>query len=127
MRKILIVEDAAVERELITNILKSEKLGAEYLEAATGEEAIELLGKHYKDVGLILLDWTMPDMDGLELMQSMLKVPSVASIPIVMVTASGSLDDETKARQVNPRLAAYITKPYEPEELARTVRSVFVP
>lgn len=117
MKKILIVEDAAVERELLIEVLRGMGVRNEVLEAASGEEAIDILGRDYKNIGVILLDWQMAEMSGLDFMEGVVRVPNVASIPIVMVTASGSQDDQMRAKATNPKLAGYIVKPYEPEEL----------
>lgn len=123
MKKILIVEDAAVERELLIEVLRGLGIHNEVMEASSGEEAIEILGRNYKEIGLILLDWQMAEMSGLDFMEGIVKVPSVSSIPIVMVTASGSQDDQMKAKATNPRLAGYIVKPYEPDDLLKTVQA----
>ena len=113
--KILLVDDAVLERKLLVGLLRKSGVQNEILEAVDGEEALEVLAGNYKDVGLILLDWQMPNMDGLEFMKGVLKVPQVSSIPIVMVTASGSEENQRQAREVNPNLAGYIVKPYKPE------------
>ena len=89
MKKILIVDDSDLERELLVEILKGSGVTNEFLHAKSGEEAIKILGTNFKEVGLILLDWQMPEMSGMEFMEGVVKVPAVAAIPIVMVTASG--------------------------------------
>jgi DNA-binding response OmpR family regulator len=55
-------------------------------------------------------------------MEGVAKVPAVASIPIVMVTASGSDENRKLAYSVNPQLAGYVVKPYKPEEMLAVVR-----
>jgi len=106
---------------LLIEILKGAGVKNEYLEAKNGEEAIKVLGTQYKDIGLILLDWQMPEMSGIEFMEGVVKVPAVASIPIVMVTASGTEENRKKAYDVNPKLAGYIVKPYTPKTLVETI------
>ena len=120
--KILIVDDSLLERKLLSGVLK--KLGVEHeiLQAVDGEDAIQVLGNHYQDIGLILLDWQMPKMNGIEFMKAVIKVPAVSHIPIVMVTASGSEDNKREARQTNPKLAGYIVKPYKPETVIETIK-----
>jgi CheY-like chemotaxis protein len=122
LRKILVVDDSTLERELLIEILKGSGIANDFLQARSGEQAIEVLGRHYKEICLILLDWQMPEMSGLEFMEGVVKGPTVAKIPIVMVTASGSEENKRQAREVNPSLAGYVVKPYEPEVLVDTIR-----
>ncbi len=120
--RILVVDDSDLERELLIEVLKGAGVANECLQARTGEEAIEVLGTRFKEIGLILLDWQMPQMSGMEFMEAVVKVPQVARIPIVMVTASGTEDNKKKAKEVNPNLAGYIVKPYTPESILETIR-----
>ena len=94
----------------------------EILQAEDGEQALEVLANNYHDIGLVLLDWQMPKMNGIELMSGMMKIPVLSSIPIVMVTASGSEDNKKLAREINPALAGYIVKPYKPEDLLQIIK-----
>ena len=60
-------------------------------------------------------------MSGLEFIAAVAKVPAVASIPIVMVTASGSESNKKVAWDANPDLAGYVVKPYTAASLIRTI------
>ena len=120
----MIIDDADLERELLVEILKGAGIVNPCLQAKNGEEAIQVLGTSYRDIGLILLDWQMPEMSGLEFMEGVVKVPAVASIPIVMVTASGTEENKRKARTINPNLAGYIVKPYTPQILVEVIRPI---
>ena len=122
IKKILIVDDSDLERELLMEVLRGTGVKNDFLEARTGEEAIQVLGTRYKEVGLILLDWQMPQMSGMEFMEAVVKVPQVADKPIIMVTASGTEENKKKASSVNPRLAGYIVKPYTPESLIEAIK-----
>ena len=124
MKKILVIDDADLERELLIEILKGAGIENESLQAKNGEEAIQILGISYGSIGLILLDWQMPEMSGLEFMEGVVKVPAVASIPIVMVTASGTEENKKKAKIVNPNLAGYIVKPYTPKVLVEVIKPI---
>lgn len=121
--KILVVDDSDLERELLVEVLKGAGVMNEFLQARTGEEAIQLLGTRYKEIGLILLDWQMPQMSGMEFMEAVMKVPAVANKMIVMITASGTDENQKKARSVNPKLAGYVVKPYTPESLLESIRT----
>jgi len=122
-KKILVVDDSDLERELLIEVLKGAGVENDFLQAKNGEEAIQLLGTKYKDVGLILLDWQMPQMSGMEFMEAVVKVPAVAQKAIIMVTASGTEENKRKAREVNPNLAGYIVKPYTPESILGIIKS----
>jgi len=120
--KILIVDDSLMDRKLLMNLMKKNGVENEILQAVDGEEGLKALSDNITDVCLILLDWQMPKMDGIEFMKGVVNVPEVASIPIVMITASGSDANKMLAKEVNPKLAGYIVKPYKPETLLHTIR-----
>ena len=120
--KILVVDDSTLERKLLIALIKKSGIQSEILQAENGETALQMLGSNYKDICLILLDWQMPRLNGIEFMKGIMKVPEVASIPIVMVTASGSDDNKKFAQEVNPQLAGYVTKPFKPDILMDTVK-----
>ncbi len=121
--KILIVDDSVMDRRLTINLLRKNDVSNEILEAADGEEGLEVLSQNYQEICLILLDWQMPKMDGIEFMKGVVKVPEVANIPIVMITASGSEDSKREAHEANPNLAGYVVKPFNPAELLETIQS----
>ncbi len=120
--KILIVDDSDLERELLSEVLRGAGVINEVLQARSGEDGIQVLGTRYKEISLILLDWQMPEMSGIEFMQAVVKVPAVANIAIVMVTASGTDENKKKAKEINPNLAGYIVKPYTPESVLEVVK-----
>ena len=115
--KILIIDDSLMDRKILINTLKKSEIPSEILEAADGEEGLKVLSENYKDICLILLDWQMPKMNGIEFMKGVVSVPSVASIPIIMITASSSEDNKKLAYQTNPNLASYVVKPFVPKNL----------
>jgi len=119
--KILIIDDSLMDRKLLINAFKKNGIDYDILQAVDGEEGLKVLSENYKDINLILLDWQMPKMDGLDFMKNVMSIPEVASIPIVMVTASGSEDNKKQAHEINPNLAGYIVKPYSIERLLEIV------
>jgi two-component system chemotaxis response regulator CheY len=121
-QKILVVDDSDLERELLIEVLRGAGVANEFLEAKSGEDAIQVLGTKHKEIGLILLDWQMPAMSGMEFMQAVVKVPAVAGKAIIMVTASGTEENKRKARDVNPGLCGYIVKPYTPESILNVIK-----
>ena len=120
--KILIIDDSLMDRKLLINLIKKSGVNNEILQAVDGEDGLKVLSEHYQDICLILLDWQMPKISGIDFMKASVNVPSTASIPIVMITASGSDDNKMQALTVNPHLAGYIVKPYKPETLLETIK-----
>lgn len=120
--KILIIDDSLLERRLLMSVLKKNNINNEVLQAADGEEGLKVLSENYDDICLIMLDWQMPKMDGIEFMKGVVSVPNVAAIPIVMITASASDENKKRARDVNPNLAGYVVKPYKPENLINLIQ-----
>lgn len=121
-KKILVVDDSMLERELMIEILKAQGVKNDFLQAANAEEAIEALGHYYREIGVILLDWQMPGISGIDFMKGVLALKRISEIPIIMVTAAAEEKSEQEARMANPRLAGYIVKPYEPEVLLEAVK-----
>lgn len=119
--KILVVDDSLLDRKLLVRSLMKSGVIQEILQAEDGEQAMEVLAHNYRDICLVLLDWQMPKVSGIELMAGMVKVPELSIIPIIMVTASGSDENKRAAHEVNPNLAGYLVKPYKPEELIAAI------
>ena len=85
--KILVVEDSGTMRRVIMNTLKS--IGYDdFAQAGDGEEALACLEED-ADIGLILCDWNMPNMDGLEFLLKLRE--SNTEIPFVMITSEGEM------------------------------------
>jgi len=115
--KILVVDDSLLDRKLLMRVLMKSGITQEILQAEDGDRAMEIIAVNYKDICLVLLDWQMPKVSGIELMAGIVKIPELSAIPIIMVTASGSDENKRAAYQVNPNLAGFLVKPYKPEEL----------
>ncbi len=120
--KILIVDDSRMDRRLLMSVLKKNGVENEVLQACDGEEGLKMLSENHQDVCLILLDWQMPKLDGIGFMKGVVQVPEVATIPIIMITASSSEESRRQAMDANPHLANYLVKPYKPEVLVQNVR-----
>jgi len=109
---------------MIRQILVKAEIKNEILEAENGEDAIELLGRNYKEVGLVLCDWNMPKMSGFEFVEGVAKVPAVCEIPIVMVTTEGTESKMNQIKAVHPNLAGYVVKPFTPDQLAEALAPI---
>ncbi len=86
MARVLYIEDDTANRLLVSRVLTEE--GHEVLEAANGKEGLRLAQE--RELDLILLDITLPGMDGYEVTARMRQIPALAQVPIVALTADGS-------------------------------------
>jgi two-component system, chemotaxis family, chemotaxis protein CheY len=120
--KILVVDDSLLDRKLLIRVLMKSGIIQEIIQAEDGEQAMELLASEYKDICLVMLDWQMPKITGIELMAGMVKIPELSSLPIILCTASGSEENKRAAYQINPNLAGYLVKPYKLEELLAMIK-----
>ena len=124
MKKILVVDDSSVQRKMIIQIIRKAGFEHETLEAEDGEKAIECIGNNFQDIGLVLCDWNMPNMTGIEVVGAAAKIPLLANLPIVMVTTEGTEDKINQAKAANPNLAGYVTKPFTPERLREAISPI---
>lgn len=110
--KVLVIEDDNDHREMLCLMLT--KAGHEVVEAADGESAI----KEFESSGcsVVLLDWMLPGMSGLEVAQRLQKV---CYVYIIMVT--GKQKDENVAKAVEVGVRDYLQKPFDPLELMECV------
>lgn len=122
--KILIVDDSAVQRKMITQIIRKAGYMQDVVEAGDGSQAIDMLGKNFQDIALILCDWNMPNMTGIQFIEAVAKVPQVSKIPCMMVTTEGTEDKIKEAHTKHPNLAGYITKPFSPEQFQQKVEKI---
>lgn len=114
MAKVLIIDDSAVMRKIIQrNIIQSGLLVDAFLEAGDGREGLEKATTN--DVDLILCDWNMPNMSGIDFVKALRGSGQKNNIPIVMVTTEGS--DAKVEEAKNSGANGYLTKPFTPEQL----------
>ena len=116
--KILLVEDEAPIREMLGYALMKE--GYTFREAADVEEARPLINDDRPD--LLLLDWMLPGMNGVDYARRIRNNPDTSDIPIIMLTARGEEGD--KVRGLDTGADDYITKPFSTKELLARIRAV---
>ncbi|MBF0273783.1 MAG: response regulator [Nitrospinae bacterium] len=122
--KILVVDDNKTSRTILQNLLQSFSFNATI--ASSGKEAIELLESSPKDdpYKLVLMDWKMPEMDGIEATNCIRKNPNITSIPtIIMVTAYGREEVVRKAEEAN--LDGFLIKPVNSSVMFDTIMETF--
>lgn len=117
-KNILIVDDEAPIREMIAVAL--EMAGYECLEAENTQQAHAIIVDRKPD--LILLDWMLPGMTGIELCRRIKRDESLNEIPIIMLTARG--DEDNKIQGLDAGADDYITKPFSTRELVSRIKAV---
>jgi len=114
---VLVVEDEAALVTLLRYNLERE--GFAVAEARDGEEALLLAREHKPD--LVLLDWMLPHISGIEVCRQLRRLPDTRTVPIVMLTARG--EDADKVRGLDSGADDYVTKPFSPSELVARLRA----
>ena len=121
--KILIVDDSAAMRKIIgASLAKTTSYSKDSIvEASNGKEGFDKFVDN--QFGLILSDWNMPEMDGLEFLTKVRKVDK--RIKIIMITTEGTFGKMEEA--LDAGLDGYIVKPFTPEALERKINAVLKP
>ena len=111
-KKILIIDDDSRNIFALTAVLKAKKFNC--LSAISAQQGFDIL-KNEADVGVVLMDMMMPDMDGYEAIGKMKKHPQMADIPVIAVTAQAMVGD--RERCLAAGAVGYVSKPVNVDEL----------
>jgi len=118
--KVLVVDDFATMRRIVTNVLK--QIGfTDIDEADDGTTALQKLKK--EKYGLVLCDWNMPEMPGIELLKTVRADESLKDLPFVMVTAEAEKKNIIDAVQAG--VNNYVVKPFTAETVIQKLEKVF--
>ena len=117
-RQILVVEDEAPIREMITFVL--EQNGFNAIEACDIDQAFTKIQEPYPD--LILLDWMLPGGTGVALAKKLKQNEYTRNIPLIMLTARSDEDDKVKGFEAG--VDDFVTKPFSPKELIARIKAV---
>ncbi len=117
-KKVLVVDDSAVLRNIIVFNLK--KAGYEIQQAVDGMDGIEKMREFKPDI--IVLDIMMPRLDGFGVLEEKSKDDSINGIPVIILTAKGGEDDKDKAIALGA--LGVLTKPFSPKQLISSVKQV---
>lgn len=116
--RVLVVDDESAIRDMISFAL--ERAGMECQSASDAQEALLAINENRPD--LVLMDWMMPGVSGIELTRRLRKDPYTADIPIIMLTAKVTEDDKVAGLEAGTD--DYIIKPFSPRELMARIRAV---
>lgn len=117
--KVLVVDDFPTMRRIVKNLLK--QLGFENIdEAENGEDALRKLKGG--DYGLVVSDWNMPVMEGIELLKHIRNDPNLKDIPFLMVTAEAEKEKVIEA--IKAGVDNYVVKPFTGEVLKEKLEKI---
>ena len=121
MNKVLIVDDSATMRKIIMRVLRQAEIAVDsVIEAGNGVEGLAALVAN-PDIGLILSDVNMPEMNGLDFVKAVRCSHSKEQLPVIMVTTEGGSTVLGTAMQLGAN--GHVSKPFTPE----SIRSVLGP
>ncbi|WP_237885209.1 response regulator [Pseudomonas sp. PGPR40] len=115
---VLVVDDAAFIRDLVKKCLRNYFPGIRTEDAVNGKKAQAMLAKEAFD--LVLCDWEMPEMSGLELLTWCREQDNLKTMPFVMVTSRG--DKENVVQAIQAGVSGYVSKPFTNEQLLTKVK-----
>lgn len=117
---ILVVDDFSTMRNILKNILR--QLGFNNIaEADSGQTALQRLSERKFD--LVISDWNMPVMNGIELLKAIRANEATKTIPVLMVTAEAKKENVVEAVQAG--VNNYVVKPFTPEVLEEKLKKIF--
>ena len=116
--KVLVVDDAPFIRDLVRKCLRNTFAGVAVEDAVNGRKAQVLLTRERFD--LVLCDWEMPEMSGLELLTWCRQHEALKAMPFIMVTSRG--DKENVVQAIQAGVSGYVSKPFTNEQLLNKVK-----
>ena len=117
MSKAMVVDDSRAIRMILAATLKD--LGYEVCQAANGKEALSVV-EQAGELSLILVDWNMPEMNGLEFVQHLRADTRFSSVPLMMVTTEAEMNQVVRALEAGAN--EYVMKPFTKEIIADKLR-----
>ena len=122
MKTVMVVDDSRIMRNIVKNTFDLMKIPVHYLEAGDGKQALDLLAGNKVD--LILLDWNMPNLLGIDFLKLIKSKEEYKNIPVIMVTSEAAKFNVIEA--VKAGVTAYITKPINDKVFMEKVSSIIL-
>ncbi|MCL1927238.1 MAG: response regulator [Treponema sp.] len=107
MKTVMVVDDSRIMRNIVKNTFSELKIPCQFLEAGNGKEALQML--QTQPVHLILLDWNMPELSGIDFLQVVRSMDQYKTLPIIMVTSESAKYNVIEALKYGA--TDYIIKP----------------
>lgn len=118
--KLIVADDSRLIRGIIDKAATS--IGFEVIHAANGKDALSFLEQNGKDINLVLLDWNMPVLNGIDVLRNMRDDDRFKEIPVLMISTE-SEDDRIK-EAMNAGANGYLPKPFTADKLTDAIRQV---
>lgn len=120
--KLIVADDSRMVRGIVMRIV--EPLGYEVVAAGNGQEALNILENGEQNINLVLLDWNMPVLNGIDVIKKMRADSRLRNIPVLMVSTESEEDRIKQAMDAGAQ--GYLTKPFTPEQLTNAIRRALV-
>lgn len=117
-KRIMVIDDSKVQLRALSELMKNQY---EVVTAMTGRGGIEILKQDGAD--LVLLDYSMPGLDGKETFEILRSNEETKNIPVIFITGDDDKEDIVKVLKLHPQ--GYLLKPVKPERLFRAIEEVF--
>jgi two-component system chemotaxis response regulator CheY len=121
-RKVIVVDDSLTVRQQVGKVLI--EAGYQVIDAEDGVDGIDKIRAH-TDAALVLCDVNMPHMNGLDMVETVLRMDAHRNLPIIMLTTEGQADSLARAKRAGAR--AWIVKPFRTDMLLATIRKITGP
>lgn len=118
-KNILIVDDSASMRQMVTFTLKGAGYGV--VEAVDGKDALTKIKG--TEIGMVITDLNMPNMDGIELIRQIRAMPGYKFIPVILLTTESQESKKKEGKEAGA--TGWIVKPFKPEQLVAVVKKVY--
>jgi len=120
MPRALVVDDSRAMRMILSKTLTES--GFEVMQAANGREALEIMEREGPAIGLVLLDWNMPEVTGIEVVEQLRSQKAFNTVRVVMVTTETEI--EQMARALEAGADEYVMKPFTREAVEDKLRLI---
>ena len=117
-KKIVVIDDSKVQLRAMSELMKNQY---EVVTASTGRGGIEILKQDGAD--LVLLDYSMPGLDGKETLEILRSHEETKNIPVIFITGDDDKEDIVEVLKLHPQ--GYLLKPVKPERLFQAIEEVF--
>jgi two-component system chemotaxis response regulator CheY len=107
MKTVMVVDDSRIMRNIVKNTFSELKIPCEFVEASNGREALRVLES--KKIDLVLLDWNMPQLSGLDFLKKVRSMEEYSGLPVIMVTSEAAKYNVIEA--LKSGATDYIIKP----------------